>query len=89
MESPLRRHGKMGSVESGHGDLDMGGGMWTLAKGHRAPLLHGVTGPAACNLCALHPLTVGLLMLVVWDWLDSTAQSSSVPRLPVQNLVRV
>ena len=66
----------------------MGGGMWTLAKGHHAPLLHGVTGPVACNLCALHPLTVGLLMLVVWDWLDSTAQSNSLPRLPVQNLVR-
>ena len=73
MESPLRRHGKMGSIESGHADLDMGRGMWTLAKGHRARLLRGVTGPGACSLCTLHPLTVGLLMLVVWDRLDSTA----------------
>lgn len=55
----------MGSVESRHGDLDVGGGAWTLTKRHSASLLYDVTGPGACNLCVSYPLTVGLVMLVV------------------------
>lgn len=48
----------------------MGTWMWVEVRGHwprghSTPLLYGVAGPRACTLCALNPLTVGLVMQVV------------------------